>query len=118
MKNVTVRLSEEQVETLDAEATDLDMSRAEYIRDLIEKGRESNETRRELEETQNKVADLRRQLQAVNARQDDVGELVEYVEHERELDRQRDRRRQAPAWRRAKWWLLGEPATDQKSGGE
>ena len=28
MKNVTVRLSEEQVETLDAEATDLDMSRA------------------------------------------------------------------------------------------
>ena len=29
---------------------------------------------------------------------DDVGELVEYVERER---------RNAPAWRRAKWWLLG-----------
>ena len=29
---------------------------------------------------------------------DDVGEPVEYVERER---------RNAPAWRRAKWWLLG-----------
>ena len=29
---------------------------------------------------------------------DVVGELVEYVERER---------RNAPAWRRAKWWLLG-----------
>lgn len=109
MKNVTVRLSEEQVETLDKEANDLDMSRAEYIRDLIEKGRESDEIRHELEETQNKVADLRRQLQAVNARQEDVGELVEYVEQERELEQRREQRRQAAVWTRAKWWLLGEP---------
>lgn len=55
---------------------------------------------------------LRRQLQAVNARQEDVGELVEYVEQERKLDQQRAQRRQAPAWRRAKWWLLGEPGDD------
>lgn len=107
MKNVTVRLSEEQVEMLDAEADDLDMSRAEYIRDLIEKGRESDEIRRELEETQNKVANLRRQLQAVNARQEDVGELVEYVERERELQQRQEERRNAPVWRRAKWWVFG-----------
>lgn len=116
MKNVTVRLSEEQVETLDKEADDLDLSRAEYIRDLIMKGRESDEIRRELEETQNKVIDLRQQLQAVNARQEDVGELVEYVERERELDQRREQRRQAPAWRRAKWRLLGAPAADQGTG--
>lgn len=109
MKNVTVRLSEEEVETLDAEANDLEISRAEYIRDLIEKGRESDETQRELKETQNKVADLRRQLQAVNTRQEDVGELVEYVEQERELEQHREQRRQAAVWTRAKWWLLGEP---------
>lgn len=118
MKNVTVRLSEEQVESLDADADDLDVSRAEYIRDLIEKGRESEEIRRELEETQNRVADLRRQLQAVNARQDDVGELVEYVERERELDHRREERRQAPAWRRAKWWLLGTPSDHDPDSGE
>lgn len=56
MKNVTVRLSDERGETLDEEADDLDMSRAEYIRDLIEKGRESDETQRKLEATQAKTS--------------------------------------------------------------
>lgn len=93
MKNVTVRLSEEQVETLDSEASDLDLSHAEYIRDLIKKGRESDEIRREHAETQNKVAVLRQQLQAVNARQEDGGELVEYVERERELSANQERAR-------------------------
>lgn len=37
MKNVTVRLSEEYVKALDGEADDFEMSRAEYLRDLIEK---------------------------------------------------------------------------------
>ena len=38
---------------------------------------------------------------------DDVGELVEYVERERSMQEQERERRNAPAWRRAKWWLLG-----------
>ena len=38
---------------------------------------------------------------------DDVGELVEYVERERSMQEQERKRRNAPAWRRAKWWLLG-----------
>jgi predicted DNA-binding protein len=121
MKNVTVRLSEEQVETLDVEADDLDLSRAEYIRDLIEKGRESDKIRRELEETQNKVADLRRQLQAVNARQEDVTELVEYVEQQRDLTRYQERRQrqldEANILTRWKWKVTGVPveSTDNPS---
>ena len=121
MKNVTVRLSEEQVETLDVEADDLDLSRAEYIRDLIEKGRESDKIRRELEETQNKVADLRRQLQAVNARQEDVTELVEYVEQHRDLTRYQERRQrqldEANILTRWKWKVTGVPveSTDNPS---
>ena len=107
MKNVTVRLTDEYVETLDAEADDLDLSRAEYLRDLIEQGREVEEIQAELEATQAKVEDLRRQLQQANSRERDVDELVTYVEEER-LDRQRDRkRRNAPVWRRAKWWVFG-----------
>lgn len=52
---------------------------------------------------------LRRQLAATNQRIDEHQELVEYVEEERR-DRQRDReRRNAPVWRRAKWWVLGAP---------
>ena len=110
MKNVTVRLSDEKVETLDGEANDLDLSRAEYLRELIDKGRDSQEIETDLEETQREVERLQRQLQATNARQDDVGELVEYVEEERSIQERREERREAPAWTRAKWWLLGKPA--------
>jgi len=109
MKNVTVRLTEEYVETLDEEADDSDLSRAEYLRELIERGREAEATQQELEATQARVEDLRRQLQQANSRERDVDEIVTYVEEER-LDRQREReRRRAPIWRRWKWYVFGTP---------
>ena len=49
-------------------------------------------------------------LQAVNAHQEDISEREEYVEHER--DRHREQRRQAPAGRRATWWLRDKLSTD------
>ena len=107
MKNVSVQLSEEFVETLDEEASELDLSRAQYIRELIQKGRDSREIESELEESRREIDRLKRELRATNARQDDVGELVEYIEEERELQLRERERRDAPAWRRAKWWLLG-----------
>ena len=116
MKNVTIRLSEDYVESLDEEAEDSGVSRAEYIRNLIEKGREAEETQRELEQTQAKVEDLRRQLQARNAREEDVGELVKYVEEQRQAERYRDQRRrrldEANILRRWKWKLTGIPTED------
>lgn len=118
MKNVTVRLSEDYVKTLDDEADDLGLSRAEYIRDLIEKGREAKSTQRELEQTQAKVEDLRRQLQARNAREEDVAELVEYVEEQREAERYRDRRQrrldEANILKRWKWKVTGIPVGDEE----
>lgn len=111
MKNVTVRFTDEYVETLDDEADDLDLSRAEYLRDLIEKGRESHETQQELEATQAKVEDLRRQLQQANAGDRDIDEVVAYVEEEKQLQREeRERRRereQAPIWVRWRWAIFG-----------
>lgn len=35
-----------------------------------------------------------------------AGILHEYVEQERELQRRREERRDAPTWRRAKWWVV------------
>ena len=112
MKNVTVRLSDEYVETLDEEADNLDVSRARHLRDLIEKGREVEEIQSELEATQAKVEDLRRQLQAANSRERDVDDLVEYVEEERQIQRRREERRQANMFRRAWWFVAGAPVED------
>lgn len=59
---------------------------------------------------------LQRQLAAVNARQDDVTEVVEYVEEQREVERYRDRRQQkidgANIFTRAKWKLTGVPVDE------
>ena len=112
MKNVTVRLTEEYVETLDEEANDSDLSRAEYLRELIERGREAEATQQELEATQARVKDLRRQLQQANSRERDVDEIVTYVEEERRLQQRREERRDAPVWTRAKWWLFGRSTDD------
>ena len=112
MKNVTVRLTEEYVETLDEEADDSDLSRAEYLRELIERGREAEATQQELEATQARVKDLRRQLQQANSRERDVNEIVTYVEEERRLQQHREERRDAPMWTRAKWWLFGRSTDD------
>ena len=100
MEPHTIRMPEDLLEELAEEAEERDISRAKYIRSLLRQRTEYEELRSENER-------LRRKLQATNSRQEDVGELVEYVEKERRLQQRREERRDAPAWRRAKWWLLG-----------
>lgn len=46
-------------------------------------------------------------LEEIAREEDDGGELVEYVERERDLQRRREERQDAPAWTHAKWWLFG-----------
>ena len=60
-----------------------------------------------LEDLENENERLQRQLAATNRHVDEHQELVAYVKEERELQQRREKRRDAPAWRRAKWWLLG-----------
>ena len=131
MESVTVRFGEETVEWLDGEADRRGESRAEVIREAVAKGREAaevrseaeaeaEELRSELEQAQNRIGELENQLRAVNTRNDDVDELVEYVEHEKTLQERRaereQEREQAGVFTRAKWWLVGRPAEDTTDG--
>lgn len=75
-------------------------SKADAVRELTRAGERLPEVERERDQ-------LREQLAATNARAEDVSDLVEYVEAERELQRRERERRDAPAWKRAKWWLFG-----------
>jgi len=77
-------------------------SKSEAVRELIRQGERLEEVERERDRLEEKLA-------AANSRGDDVGELVEYVEHERTIREQERERRRAPIWKRAKWWVLGEP---------
>ena len=65
------------------------------------------------------AACLQRQLAATNSRIDEVTEIVEYVDEQRELERYRERRErmvdQAGVLTRAKWWLTGVPVDGGRS---
>jgi len=105
MQPHTIRLPEDLLAELRAEADERGVSQAEYIRSVLRNRTEYDELRRENER-------LRDQLAATNARQDDVGELVEYVEEERRIQQRREQRRSAPVWRRAWRWVVGYDADE------
>lgn len=104
MSRLTITLPEDMATQIDEQAGDSGPydSKSEAVRELIRKGERLAEVERERDR-------LREQLAAQNSRADDVEELVEYVEHERALRREERRRRSAPIWERAKWWVFGAP---------
>jgi len=123
MDPITLRLSKETIDDVDTEADDHDLRRAEYLRRIVENRHEHERVRDEYEATlaeyEERIAALederdrlQRQLAATNARQDDLGELVEYVEGEKSLRERREARASAPVWRRAWWWITGAPEAD------
>lgn len=99
MKTITMRFDENTVESLDAEADERELSHSEYLRKI-----DAQERIRELE-TENER--LKRKKRQILDQREENSELVEYAQNERELQRQERERRDAPAWQRAKWWLLG-----------
>lgn len=95
MQSVTIKLPDTTIETFQEIAEEeYDGNRSDAIRDLIDKGMDYDDLERENER-------LQRQLAAVNARQDDVTEIVEYVEEERSW-------REAGLGTRMKWWIFGK----------
>ena len=100
MQQLTVRVADETAEAIEARADESDSSRSEAVRELLRLGTDYDRLQAEAD-------DLRRQLQAVNRRESEHQELVEYVEREKTLQEQRQERQNAPVWRRAKWWLFG-----------
>jgi metal-responsive CopG/Arc/MetJ family transcriptional regulator len=93
MEQITIRIQEEFLESIEGAADEHNESRSEHIRDLLKKGMEYEDVRRDRDR-------LERQLGQLVDRQEERQELVEYVEDKQSY-------RDAPAWTRAKWWLLG-----------
>jgi uncharacterized Zn finger protein (UPF0148 family) len=77
-----------------------DCSQSEAVRELLRRGSEYDRLRRERDSLQN-------QLNTLAGKERAVEELVRTREREESIEARREERRNAPAWRRAKWWLLG-----------
>lgn len=116
MRPISIKVDETVIEELDAEADERDLTRSQYLRNIIE---ERHETERitekyeaEIDQLESRIDELQAQLRTVNRENEDVKELVAYVEEERQLQRDRKERRDAPVWKRAKWWVFGRGNND------
>lgn len=108
MDPLTIRLSEDTLETLDAERED-GVSRSEYIRVIVasrhEHERIRDEYEAELQELRQDVERLEREKRLFIEDREEKQELVRYVEEERSAER---RRREAGLLTRSKWFLFGQ----------
>lgn len=94
MEPLTIRIREETKESLESEADEYDVSVSEYVRELIEKGREYDDLQERLESREERIETLEEQL----ARRSQVEEKIDTL-----ASRHEDRR--APffvEW--YKWW--------------
>jgi septal ring factor EnvC (AmiA/AmiB activator) len=131
MPQISLRLDDDLLETLDAEADDRDVPRSKHIRDMLESRKRQRELEHELEQMREKLATARDQaadveelteqveeLERENERlhrerrqlleqREEHTELVRYAEQQQSVIERQEERRDAPVWRRAKWWMLG-----------
>jgi metal-responsive CopG/Arc/MetJ family transcriptional regulator len=117
MDQITLRLPEDALESLEDEATDADVSRSEHLRDVLTSHIEHDEEEshpervRELEaridELEQETERLRREKRLILEQRTEHNELIEYVEHERSLQERREDRLDAPVWKRGYWWVFG-----------
>lgn len=107
MRPITIRIDEDTHRILSDEADERGVSVSAVAREKIERGMDYEEIKRERDR-------LRAEKRTLINDREERTELLEYVERDLEADQRREERRQAPAWRRAKWWLLGEPSPDRE----
>lgn len=108
MRQLTVRVGDETAEAIDGRSADSDVSQSEAVRELLRLGTD-------YERLQAEADDLRRQLQAVNSRENEHQELVEYVQQEKAIQEQRQEWINAPLWQKGAWLVFGRSSGNSRS---
>jgi metal-responsive CopG/Arc/MetJ family transcriptional regulator len=112
MEQITVRLPEEVLEELEAEADEHGVTRSEHIRATLA-SRNDDESEAEVERLRDEVAELERDVerlqnekQLILQEREEKAELAAYVEEERSVEQQW---RQAGLGTKLKWRVFGMP---------
>jgi len=106
MEQITVRIPEEELAELEAEADEHGVSRSEHIRTVLESRHEEADREAELERLRTQVERLRTEKQLILQEREEKSELVAYVEAERSAEQ---RWRQAGLGTKLKWRVFGMP---------
>lgn len=100
MEPLTIRVRDETKESLEGEADEYGVSVSEYVRELIEKGREYDDLQDRLDAREDRIEDLEEQL----ARRSQIEEKVDVLANRVDADRRPD-----PPWP-VRWyrWYRGD----------
>jgi DNA repair exonuclease SbcCD ATPase subunit len=110
MEPITIRIQADTKESLEREANEHDVSVSEYVRRLIEKGREYDDLADRLEAREDRISELESQLSRRSQIEDKIEDLPDKI---READTYQERRQRlidrASVTQRLKWRITGVP---------
>ena len=104
MGQTTIRFGDRLLAELDREADERDVSRSEYIRGILAS---RHETDGEIDRLRRENDRLQRERRQLLEQREEHTELVRYAADRREREQRREERRDAPIWRRARWYVFG-----------
>jgi DNA repair exonuclease SbcCD ATPase subunit len=113
MEPLTIRIREDTRESLEEEAAEYDVSVSEYVRQLIEKGREYDDLADRLDSREERIAELEAQL----SRRSQIEEKIENLPDKmRDAETYQERRQRlldrASVGQRLKWKITGVPVDE------
>ncbi len=113
MEPLTIRIQADTKKSLEDEAAEYDVSVSEYVRRLIEKGREYDDLAAHLDAREDHIAELEGQLR----RRSDVEEKIEALPDKiREAESYQERRQRAldraSVVQRLRWTITGVPVDE------
>jgi len=80
MNPLTIRIRDDTKESLESEASEYGVSVSEYVRELIQKGREYDDLQERLESREDRIEELEQQLARRSQVEDKVDTLAKRVE--------------------------------------
>lgn len=89
MRQITLRVPEDVLDEIEAEAEADGVTRSERIRDILRTRSEHAEHEERIDELETTLERLKREKRMVLEQAEEHGELVEYVEQERQIQRKR-----------------------------
>ena len=122
MEKISISLRDEQLQHVGEREENENETRSEAVRTLVDRGMNAAEHEEklrgrmeelerkkdeEIEELRTEIDRLQRERRQILEQREENQELVRFAEEQRSLVSEQRDRRNAPVWRRAKWWVLG-----------
>ena len=122
MEKISISLRDEQLQHVAEREENKDETRSEAVRTLVDRGMNAAEHEEklrgrmeelerkkdeEIEQLRTEIDRLQRERRQILEQREENQELARFAEEQRSLVSEQRDRRNAPVWRRAKWWVLG-----------